>query len=156
MHRFVCVWCMCMCVCVVLFFFFKQEHHRCCDFSAWNWKTTVGVPSKFQMSINLEASMWYASIKVRVTLMLFPASWHSMTIWNCRCFLYPWLTTRVEKKKKKGAGIVKERLLFRKKKEKEKKSLTLFAFSSAWLQSYRRRWKPEATDIPDWGAAETC
>lgn len=77
--------------------------------------------------------MWYASIKVRVTLMLFPASWHSMTIWNCRCFLYPWLTTRVEKKKKKkkGARIVKGRLLFRKKKIKNPLPCLLLAPSDS-------------------------
>lgn len=41
--------------------------------------------------------MWYASIKVHVSLMRFPASWHSMTIWNCRPFLFPWLTSQVER-----------------------------------------------------------
>lgn len=39
------------------------------------------------MSINLEANMRHASIKVHVRLMFFPVSSHSMTIWNCRGFL---------------------------------------------------------------------
>lgn len=91
--------------------FFVWEHHGCCDFQPEIEKTTVGVPSKFQMSINLEASMWYASIKVHVRLMLFPASWHSMTIWNCRCFLFPWLTSQVERNMH-----CEERILSKKKK----------------------------------------
>lgn len=87
-------------MCVCFFFLFKKkkiEHHWWCDFGAWNWKTTVGVAAKFQMSINLEASMWDTSIKVSVRLMLLPASWHSMTIWKRGCFLYPWPTAPVER-----------------------------------------------------------
>lgn len=124
--------------------FFVWEHHGCCDFQPEIEKTTVGVPSKFQMSINLEASMWYASIKVHVRLMLFPASWHSMTIWNCRCFLFPWLTSQVERNMH-----CEERILSKKKNP----SNIHIAFSSVCLQSY---WGTETTENLDWGTAETC
>lgn len=62
--------------------------------------------------------MWYASIKVRVSLMLFPASWHSMTIWNGSSFLFPWLSSQVER------ILHREHSILSLKKKKRKKHLT--------------------------------
>lgn len=104
-------------------------------FWAWNWKTTVGVATKFQMSINLEASMWYASIKVGVRLMLLPASWHSMTIWKRGCFLYPWRSAPVER------GAKDWRWKLEGRGGKKYKSLTLFTSRSVWMR-------------PCWGAGK--
>lgn len=124
-------------MCVCFFFLFKKkkiEHHWWCDFGAWNWKTTVGVAAKFQMSINLEASMWDTSIKVSVRLMLLPASWHSMTIWKRGCFLYPWPTAPVERI---GGGRREGRCVCR-RGWGGYKSITLFTSHSVWAKTLLR------------------